>query len=242
MRKPRYYYESNFYHVMVQGDERKIIFQSSRNKQKYLYYLRHNAFRNDVEIIAYCNHVHILVFCPEIERVSKMMSQCNTSFGLYYSKKRQKVGHVFRDRFRSEAIYTKNHLINCIKYIHNNPVKAKLCKNPNDYYFSSYSGFEKIDNRLKEIMDITENDIYEIMKSSNTITKFLEDEYSKDDVLGAFSEIKSKHEHINDINLKTVAIYNEMKECCRVCDIEIAKLLDISRITLYKRLKKCGYK
>ena len=54
MRKPRYYYESNFYHVMVQGDEKKYIFKSSRNKEKYLYYLEHNAFRNDVEIVAYC--------------------------------------------------------------------------------------------------------------------------------------------------------------------------------------------
>ncbi len=53
---------------------------------------------------------------------------------------------------------------------------------------------------------------------------------------------KNKHEPIKNTNLKTVAIYNEMKECCRVSDIEIAKFLDISRITLYKRLKKCGYK
>ena len=84
-RKPRYYYQSSFYHIMVQGDEKKYIFKQEKYKKRYLYLLKHNAFRNDVEIIAYClmdNHVHILVFCPEIERISKMMVQSNTSFGL----------------------------------------------------------------------------------------------------------------------------------------------------------------
>ncbi|MBQ9314151.1 MAG: hypothetical protein IJ220_04000 [Clostridia bacterium] len=51
MRKPRYYYESNFYHIMVQGDEKKNIFKSDKNKKRMIYLLKHNAFRNDVEII-----------------------------------------------------------------------------------------------------------------------------------------------------------------------------------------------
>ena len=68
MRKPRYYYESNFCHVMVQGDEKKFIFKDNICKDKYLYYLRHNTFKNDIEIIAYCvmdHHVHALLFCNE---------------------------------------------------------------------------------------------------------------------------------------------------------------------------------
>jgi len=229
----------------VQGDERKYIFQSYRNKEKYLYYLRYNAFRNDIEIIAYCimdNHAHILVFCPEIERISKMMSQCNTSFGLYYSKKRQNVGHVFRERFRSESIYTKEHLINCIKYIHNNPVKARICEYPKEYLFSSYRSFNRIDKRMKEITDITDDDIHSILKNSKTITRFLDDEYSKDDILETFNEIKNKYEKEDDEMLRKIAIYLEMKEHCKITDIEIANLLGISRITLYKMLKKNSYK
>ncbi len=52
MRKP-HYFGSNFYQIMVQGDEKKYIFQSHKNNDKYLYYLKYGAFKNDIEIIAY---------------------------------------------------------------------------------------------------------------------------------------------------------------------------------------------
>ncbi len=86
-RKSRNMLISDFYHIMVQGDEKKYIFETIDSKKKFIYLLKRNAFRNDVKIIAYCvmdNHVHILLHSNEIERISKMMSQCNTAFGLYY--------------------------------------------------------------------------------------------------------------------------------------------------------------
>ena len=245
MRKPRYYYESNFYHIMVQGDEKKYIFQGYKNKEKYLYYLRHNAFRNDVEIVAYCimdNHVHILVFCPELERLSKMMAQTNTSFGGYYSKKRQNVGHVFRDRFKSESIYTKEHLINCIKYIHNNPVKAKICEKPEEYYYSSYKDLKKYDERLKEITDISEEEIEEILNNSDTITRFLDDEYSKEDNDKAFEVLKDEIHYNKEDNNSIGKMYLKLKERCRISDTEIARLLGMPRITMNEKMKKIGLK
>lgn len=245
MRKPRYYYETNFYHIMVQGDEKKNIFKSDKNKKKMIYLLKHNAFRNDVEIISYCimdNHAHILVFCPEIERVSKMMSQSNTSFGLYFTNKRQKVGHVFRERFRSESIFTKSHLINCIKYIHNNPVKARICKNVSDYYYSSYKSFSKIDKRIEDICNITNNDIDVIIRGEATITRFLDDEYSKSDINYAFEESQKLFSNVLEKDEKIAKQYIFLKENCKITDEEIAKLLKISRSTMNLKLKKAGIK
>ncbi|MBQ9280447.1 MAG: transposase [Clostridia bacterium] len=245
MRKPRYYYESNFYHIMVQGDEKKYIFQNSQNKEKYLYYLKHNAIRNDVEIVSYCimdNHAHMLLFCPKIERISKMMSQCNTSFGLYYSKKRKNVGHVFRDRFKMESIYTKMHLINCIKYIHNNPVKAKICKSPEEYYFSSYRDFSKLDNRLQEIIDISNEEIKDILRNSDTITRFLDDEYSKDDKIKAFKELSDEYQYNKDDISSIGKMYVKLKETCRINDTEVAELLGMPRTSMNEKLKKLGIK
>ncbi len=245
MRKPRYYYESNYYHIMIQGDEKKNIFSSDRNKKKMIYLLKHNAFRNDVEIIAYCimdNHAHILVFCPEIERVSKMMSQSNTSFGLYFTNKRQKVGHVFRERFRSESIYTKSHLVNCIKYIHNNPVKARKCINPSDYYYSSYKSFFKTDKRIEEICDLTDNDINAIIKGEKVITRFIDDEYSKSDSNCAFEESQKLFSNILNEEERIGKEYKYLKENCKITDEEIAKLLKMSRSTMNLKLKKVGIK
>lgn len=245
MRKPRFYYESNFYHVMVQGDEKKYIFQSYKNKQKYLYYLKRNAFRNDVEIIAYCimdNHAHVLLFCPEIVRISKMMSESNTSFGIYYSKERKNVGHVFRERYRSESIYTKEHLINCIKYIHNNPVKAKICEKPEQYYFSSYGSFDKLSNNTREMMNASDEEIKNILEDSSTITRFLEDEYSKDDINLAYERITEEIKYDENDDNSIGQMFLKLKENCRISDTEIANLLNMKRTTMNTKLKKIGVK
>lgn len=245
MRKPRFYYEANFYHVMVQGDEKKYIFQSYKNKQKYLYYLKRNAFRNDIEIIAYCimdNHAHVLLFCPEIARISKMMSESNTSFGIYYSKERKNIGHVFRERYRSESIYTKEHLINCIKYIHNNPVKAEICENPEQYGFSSYRYFDKLSDIIKEKINLSDEEIKNILEDSSTITRFLDDEYSKDDINLAYEEIKKEINYDENDDNSIGQMFLKLKEQCRINDTEIANLLNMKRTTMYSKLKRIGVK
>ena len=54
------------------------------------------------------------------------------------NKKRKRVGYVYRDRFKTQVINNEKHLYNCILYIHNNPVKANMCKKTSEYKFSSY--------------------------------------------------------------------------------------------------------
>ena len=60
-----------------------------------------------------------------------------------FNKKYKRVGYVFRDRYKAEGIYTENHLYSCIKYIHNNPVKANLCMLMKEYKYSSYNEYLK---------------------------------------------------------------------------------------------------
>ena len=63
MRKSRDFYESNFYHIMVQGDEKKYIFNDYNHKKKYLFLMKQNAIRNDIKIISY---LMILLTFPNI--------------------------------------------------------------------------------------------------------------------------------------------------------------------------------
>ena len=230
---------------MVQGDEKKYVFEKEKSKRKFLYLLKHNAFRNDVEIIAYClmdNHVHILLFCPDVTRISKMMLQCNTSFGLYFNKKREKIGHVFRERYRSEGIYTKSHLINCIKYIHENPVKAGICKSCNQYSFSSYNTFKNMSDNLRQICELSNYEMNEIIENSHTETVYLDDEYSKEDIQKVAEEILSKYHILRDDANGVVKVYKELKERCRISDTEIASIFGMNRFSLIRRLKKMGIK
>ena len=244
-RKARCSFISNVYHLMVQGDEKKSIFDLSANKRKYLYFLKHDAFKNDVDIISYCmmdNHAHVLVYCPEIERISQMMHECNTSYAIFYNKKRNKVGHVFRDRFKSEGIYTKSHLINCIKYIHENPVKAGICDRCDQYMFSSYNAFKNTKDMIKQICELSKHDMNEIMKNTYTDTKYMDDDYSKEDIQTVAEDVLNKYLILKDDDNGIAKAYKELKERCRISDTEIANILGINRYSLIRRLKKMGLK
>ena len=112
------------------------------------------------------NHAHMLIETEEIKELSKYMQRLNTKYGKYYNKKYNRVGYVFRDRYRAQGIYTEKYLYNCLRYIYNNPVKSGICKNAEDY---PYSNYKKIDGELDEdytFIDIEDDDknIGEIIK------------------------------------------------------------------------------
>mgnify|MGYP000985683275 FL=1 len=113
------------------------------------------------------------------------MQRLNTVYAKYYNKKYSRVGYVFRDRYKSEGIYSEEHLYNCIKYIYDNPVKAGICKRPEEYLYSNY---RRIDKQLKEkyvFMDIDEdkaeceNVIEEFLIKNNIILDDLKKDKSK---------------------------------------------------------------
>lgn len=137
-------YESDFFHVMVQGIDREFIFNNDYFKEKYLSFLQEASQKHQVKIIAYCmmdNHAHILVYTPEIDKLSDMMESTNTKFAILYNKRCNRCGYVFRDRYRCENILSQAHLEICIRYIHRNPIKAGICEFEWQYPYSSYNLF-----------------------------------------------------------------------------------------------------
>ena len=100
----------------------------------------------DVSILAYCimnNNVHILVYSENIQKISKFMQKLNTSYSKFYNKIEKRTGYVFKDRFYTQEIFDRKQLYNCLRYIHNNPVKAKICKDMKSYKYSSYYEYTK---------------------------------------------------------------------------------------------------
>lgn len=141
-RFPRNNLKTSFFHVMVQGINRSYIFEKDVDKKFYLKRIFSKNREFDIEIIAYCvmdNHVHLLLKTEKIEKLSNFMHIVNTIYARYYNKKYNRVGYVYRDRYKSEGIYSEKQLYNCIRYIYDNPVKAKICCNADMYSFSNYN-------------------------------------------------------------------------------------------------------
>ena len=156
-RRPRNYLKTSYFHVMSQGINRSYIFENPKDKDHYRKIFKEKECDFDLIVINSCimdNHVHFVIHSEKIEDLSNFMKRINTLYAMYYNKIHNRVGYVFRDRFKSQGIYSEEQLYKCINYVCNNPVKAGLCKVPKDYPYLDC----KKDMFNVEAMENMEND------------------------------------------------------------------------------------
>ncbi len=127
---------------MMRGNNRKRIYEKNRDKAKLLDIMMKIKEATGFKLLAYCimdNHIHLLL--KEEENLSNLMKKINLRYAAYFNTKYNKIGHVFQDRFRSEPVEDDRYLLCLMRYIHNNPVEAKMTKEPEEYKWSSYNDY-----------------------------------------------------------------------------------------------------
>lgn len=157
---------------MVQGINKDYIFLDDKMKKKYKTLLCENMQKSNAKLLSYCimsNHAHMLMYTNNFQEISKLMQKINTSFARIYNRKNNRVGFVFKDRFSVQQIRNRQHLYNCLAYIHFNPIKAGIVRKLQDYEYSSYREWithrEIIDENANELVfDDDEIDINEFHK------------------------------------------------------------------------------
>ena len=243
-RIARKYLETEYYHIMVQGIERNFIFLDDKMKEKYRELIFEKTDENDIKLIAYCimdNHTHLLLRAIKSEYVSKLMSQINTGFGKYYNKEKNRVGYVFRDRYRAEPILNERHLKNCIKYIHNNPVVAGIAKRCEDYEYSSYNDYEKNKMDLeimKKLYGEKESYLNEISGEYEDC-KFIDvdNEFGKEKA-EKFEKVIKEYEKEDYTDKKVVyKVTKEIKNRCLVTNEKIYEFMGLKKSTFYSIMK-----
>ncbi|MFH2138207.1 MAG: transposase [Candidatus Omnitrophota bacterium] len=149
--------EGILYHITSRGDDRKKIFLSEFDFERFLEYLIRAKEKFKFYLYAYClmdNHYHLLLETTQ-PNLSRIMQNINSSYTLYYNKKRGKCGHVFQGRYKSIIVEADEYFKELSRYIHLNPVKARIVNNPGEYKWSSYRAYL---NKAKdsEIVDIAQ--------------------------------------------------------------------------------------
>lgn len=142
-RSLRIEYPGAFYHVTSRGNERKEVFKSNKDREQFLSYLESAVVRYGAVIHAYClmsNHYHLLLETPSAN-LSKIMQHINGAYTNYFNAKRKRVGHLFQGRFKAIVIEADTYLLNLSRYIHLNPVRAKIVISPDEYAWSSYLNY-----------------------------------------------------------------------------------------------------
>lgn len=159
-RKSRNSIKTSYYHIMTQGINKSYIFERTEDIKYYIKCMFKLKDNYSLKIIAYCimnNHAHLLIKTELIEELSKYMQRLNIKYSHYFNKKYNRVGYVFRDRYKSEGIYDEEHLYNCIRYIYDNPVKAGICKHASEYPYSNYKIINRKINEQYSFIDDEED-------------------------------------------------------------------------------------
>lgn len=130
------------YHVMLRGNDKQDVFFDNQDYIKFLNLIKRTKEKYQCEIYEYClmaNHVHLIIFdCKDV--LSKAIQSLAVSYSLYFAKKYEKEGHLFQGRFLSKSVETREYLCTLCRYIHQNPLKAKIARTE-DYKWSSYQEF-----------------------------------------------------------------------------------------------------
>lgn len=153
MARPlRIEYEGAFYHVTARGNERKKIFYSKADYEKFRHYLKEGEEKYGFVLHSYVlmtNHYHLLIETLEAN-LGKIMHYINGSYTNYINIKKKRSGHLFQGRYKAIVIDKDSYLLELSRYIHLNPVRAEMVKKPEGYPYSSYKSY--ISKRGEEIV------------------------------------------------------------------------------------------
>ena len=135
--------ENCLYHIMSRGDDRKRIYTQPNDYGRFMDYIVKAKERYQFYLYAYClmpNHFHLLLE-TKLANISKIMHYIKGSYTTYYNIRHRRYGHLFQGRFKSIVVDKDSYLLELSRYIHLNPVRAAIVKNPLEYPWSSYRGY-----------------------------------------------------------------------------------------------------
>jgi putative transposase len=127
------------HHITQRGNYRHTVFIEKPDYGRYLDWLEIYARKNSLLFLAYClmpNHVHYIAIPENDDSLAKTFNACHMRYSQYFNRKKRSYGHLWQGRFYS-CVLDEPHLYAAIRYIENNPVRAKLAKTGEDWDWSS---------------------------------------------------------------------------------------------------------
>ncbi len=144
-RPIRIEYEDACYHVMNRGRARQKLFHDKRYLEVFLTCLSEAHQRFGIQILSYClmdNHYHLLVKTPEAN-LGRAMRHINGVYTQRYNRLKKTDGSLFRGRYKAICVEEDSYQLQLSRYIHLNPLEAKMVKKIDNYPWSSYPFYIK---------------------------------------------------------------------------------------------------
>lgn len=249
---------TGYYHVMMRGNNKEMIFEKVAEKEYFLDQLQFQVDEGNIIIVSYCimdNHVHLLINA-DIGLMSEALKWINIKFATRYNYKYERVGHVFQGRYKSEIINNENYLLQAMRYIHNNPVVAKMVSGASEYKWSSYNNYLSQNDKIispeekQFIMDMfsksldqfkkfhLEEETNEFLEISCDIEKQREERAVK--IINKYLEIHEikDYDGLSDDKEVLEELVMDLVKNSKLSHRRISELLGISRGKIHRIAKK----
>lgn len=139
-RKPRIHYPGAFYHVILRGNAGLPIFLNDRGRHHFYELIGEGVERFGHRIHGFClmtNHVHLLVQVGEVP-LSRIIHNLTLRYTAWLNRRHSRIGHLFHGRYKALLVDAENYLLELVRYIHLNPVRAGMAKRADGYRWSGH--------------------------------------------------------------------------------------------------------
>ena len=153
-RQARIVIPNTAHHITQRGNYQQNIFDREDNYQRYCKWMNEYAQDYNVDILGWClmsNHVHFVVIPKKKDSLAKLFNTVHMRYSQYFNRERGLKGHLWQARFYS-CILDDQHLYRTIRYVENNPVRAKMVKEVWRYKWSSAA--DHVEERNKPLIKL----------------------------------------------------------------------------------------
>lgn len=143
-RSARSISQSGVYHILFRGVNQQNIFEEKTDFDKLKETISNVKDEMAFKIYAYCfmsNHVHIVLEEKEPGDISLIMKRILTKYARWYNIKYGRSGALIANRYKSVPVEIDEYFLQLIRYVHQNPLKAGLIENLDEYTYSSYNDY-----------------------------------------------------------------------------------------------------
>jgi len=154
------------HHIIVRGIERKTIFKDDADRDNFLERLKNILTYSDTLCFAWAlipNHFHLLLRTGRVP-ISTVMKRLLTGHAMYFNRKHNRVGHLFQNRYKSILCQEDAYMLELVRYIHLNPLRAKIIPDLKFLDKYTYSGHAAIMGKKKNNWQDTDY----VLKSFNS--------------------------------------------------------------------------
>lgn len=128
---------------MNRGRRAENIFSDKHDYNAFIDLLQETTEAWNIRIAAYClmpNHYHMLIHTPE-GNISRAMRHINGVYTQRFNSRHQIDGQLFRGRYKSILVNGESYLLQLVRYIHRNPLKAGIVEDLKAYQWSSHKAY-----------------------------------------------------------------------------------------------------